>query len=948
MNNFQITKFEAPISTLDDVRGTTITLEEFLNDVQNGKDYNKQVGPVRAAGDIEKKRKLKKSICDYVKLSGVFETRSDSSLKQHNGIICLDFDHLEDIPSIRLQIEQDEYVMFTFISVSGDGIKVGVKIDPENHDQSFEGLKRYFLHNYKLEVDKQAKNVGRACFISYDQNVFRNPNSKTFFPDFEEIIDFDSGEVIKQPRQFNPAFSGSVYDYTEGLIKQIEDKKIDLTEDYNDWMLICFCMASLGEDGRNLFHRLSTFNAQYKPKDADIKFSNAVRTARFTQPTYFFKRCKDLGLNMSKKVQFISIPSANPDEDQTEMMVNFTISWPNNIKLSPQEKRDAQVTINDYHFFVHNHQVYFGQIRKGDMTFEDKTNFEIVPHYLITDEFGNTSRIIEFQSSRGVKTLENIETGNFTSKEAFAKHIEKHNRVASWNAKEWELYRRYFYNFCHPASQISIMGYHYDDFFAFGNGILADKKFIPTDKFGIVEYNSKKYFLPSASEMYKHTNEFESEKKFKYVDRRVGFTEWAELFLQVYGDNGKIGIMFPIMSIFSDIIYKNTGHFPFLHLYGKKSSGKSTMAQSIMSLFYQTEGQSAGQNINSTTTSSFYRLLGQIRNGIVLFEEFNNDDDIVKVEALKQIYNRENRVVSDKNAKQGSNKTVGQPIYSAVILTGQNLPIRDPALFTRTIHLSFFKNSNFSEVETKVYNRLRAMQGQGLTCVAAEIINLRSRFEEQFANHYDSMKDIISRSFKGEAAVRLTSHCAMMVAAYDCLKDVLHFPFTKEDLLNVVINAAVEQGEKVSGTEENVQFWDSLSYLLMQKLVTMNRHFVIQRKDSFMGSNDKMIEVDGSPRLLFIRIKDIAPTYMIEQRKQGKKPMDENTLKSYLKNSPAFIGNAKSLSIGGSKSSAMVFNYDMLCEDGYDFEYSELDLYDSSFQNPFQADRNKYNQEPPF
>lgn len=46
----------------------------------------------------------------------------------------------------------------------------------------------------------------------------------------------------------------------EDIIQQIEEKQIDIASAYSDWRDIGFAFAdALGEDGRNLYHRISRF-----------------------------------------------------------------------------------------------------------------------------------------------------------------------------------------------------------------------------------------------------------------------------------------------------------------------------------------------------------------------------------------------------------------------------------------------------------------------------------------------------------------------------------------------------------------------------------------------------------------------------------------------------------------------------------------------------------------
>lgn len=946
MKEYLITQFKAPLASKEETERTIIPLSQFLEEVRSGSKYDSQIGKVRAESDQKKRSGIKKTKCDYVKVSGQFETRNDNTLIEHSGLILLDFDHLENLASVKMQLSQDEYIMFIFISTSGDGLKVGIKIPQDKHSESFDALETYFLHNYKLQTDKSCKNVGRACFTSYDEKLYLNEHSRVFHPEFYEEVDTETGEVIQKPRTYEVKtfIQEDEAAYMDGLVKQIEERGYDLTSDYNDYLLTAFSCASLGETGRPFFHRLSKFHPDYDYKDSDKKFNNALQSTKFTAPGWFYRKCKDLGLNMKRKGSVLRTTHTNHEEANQGGQVSYSINWPVMVKLSKEDKQKAEEMVSKYLFFIHGHIFYQGKLKQGEISFQPKTNFEILPHYLVRDMDGRTARIIEFIDSDGKVALEHIPTESFTSKQAFSKVIEKDNRVSSLNEDEWTRWKQFLYKNCPTADEVSILGQQEEGYFCFNNGILHQEKFFPTNRFGMVEFEGQNLFFPGSSDMYRFSkNKYQFEKEFKYTRRQVSFTQWAELFYKVYGENGAIALMFTIMSLYSDIVFKSIGHFPFLHLFGKKSSGKSTLAQSIMSLFFKTEGKSVTTNINSVTNSSFYKKLNQIRNGIVLFEEFNSDLKTDMVEQIKGVYNRNGRTTSDMSNLFSTNRTSTPPIESAIILTGQYLPVADPALFTRTIHLSFFKNGNFSQDERKLYNELKALEGDGLTCIMADILKHRSLFEDRFMSLYNENRKKVADDYEGEAAERIASHNCMLISTYQALRDVMRFPFTEVDLVNVIEKVSKEQAEKSKDTGESFQFWDTLAWMVMQGMAKNEKEFKIKAVNS-INLESGTITFKTTTRLLYLRLNMIAPDYNKSMKSQGRKNLDITTLRSYLKNHISYIGVTSTRFPGTSPTTVMVFNYDMLSSD-FDFEYdyakAQQELYGYGNQNPYEAPASK-------
>ena len=136
------------------------------------------VKKIRSEKDKDE-RKILKSKLPAVCFSGTFSRRSDNALIKHSGIICLDFDEYKS-NKLMLQEKQrlckDKYVLSVFVSPSGNGLKVLVKIPTivENHKSYFLSLQNYFKSE---NFDKSCKNVSRVCYESYDPLIYINPLS---------------------------------------------------------------------------------------------------------------------------------------------------------------------------------------------------------------------------------------------------------------------------------------------------------------------------------------------------------------------------------------------------------------------------------------------------------------------------------------------------------------------------------------------------------------------------------------------------------------------------------------------------------------------------------------------------------------------------------------------------------------------------------------------------
>lgn len=167
--------------------------------IKNG-NSKELVEGIRVEQDSDLRNKLKKnlpSIC----FSGKFTKRADSALLEHSGLICLDFDKFatkKDMKKFNEFIRKDRYTFASFVSPSGNGYKVVVKIpkDHKHHKMYFDALSDYYESPY---FDSVTKNLSRVCYESYDPRIFINDDSEVWTDkaDFEHFELREKKPIIK-------------------------------------------------------------------------------------------------------------------------------------------------------------------------------------------------------------------------------------------------------------------------------------------------------------------------------------------------------------------------------------------------------------------------------------------------------------------------------------------------------------------------------------------------------------------------------------------------------------------------------------------------------------------------------------------------------------------------------------------------------------------------------
>jgi hypothetical protein len=161
-----------------------------LNRIKNGnsKDFINQLR-VMSDEDYQKNKNKLPGVC----FNGKFKTRSASGLIEHSGLIVLDFDKFNTIEEAQVfkdSIISDEFIFAAWISPSGKGVKVLVKIpaNEKDHKAYFEALKKHFDSD---NWDDSGKDVSRFCYESFDPEIYINEDSSIWIekesPDIEDI-----------------------------------------------------------------------------------------------------------------------------------------------------------------------------------------------------------------------------------------------------------------------------------------------------------------------------------------------------------------------------------------------------------------------------------------------------------------------------------------------------------------------------------------------------------------------------------------------------------------------------------------------------------------------------------------------------------------------------------------------------------------------------------------
>ena len=96
------------------------------------------------------------------------------------------------------------------------------------------------------------------------------------------------------------------------VVDEIRNRGIDITAKYDEWMLEGFALGSLGEDGREPFHTISSMHPEYDYDKCNAKFDNILASSRnMVSIGSFFDIAKRYGID-------ISMPKGRPRKTEQQ------------------------------------------------------------------------------------------------------------------------------------------------------------------------------------------------------------------------------------------------------------------------------------------------------------------------------------------------------------------------------------------------------------------------------------------------------------------------------------------------------------------------------------------------------------------------------------------------------------------------------------------------------
>lgn len=691
------------------------------------------------AEEVVKNQKEIKKTLDYVTPGGTFHPyRQADYCQERSGLIVIDLDDVENLYATKIQLEQDPYARMIFVSPSGTGLKVLVAIETtKEHKDYFNDLSFYFQREYNLKPDSSGSDISRACYLSYDPDLFFNEGSQVWKyrglkPQKEETKNLVSTENKKR------STGQKNLKQIRALVDQIEANGLDITTDYGkEWLLIAFSLSTLGEDGRELFHRVSRQNPGYDEQETDAKFTNALKESRFTNPAKFFSICQDYGMDITlgkgKKAQAEGEPAteaATEGESQPEQ--------PKPEKAQPVKERSRRLStaMTSVHY-DDEEMTLLVKSGKNWVTCCDGYFFYL--RYVTEDEQENVSWIIEFQpfGKEQSFTLE-LTNKEFLSPDSFDEAIA--SRGLALNAGKAELKLIRTYNFqkwgVKKAVKVIRFGFHEQSNTYFFSNKAFNGEIVEPDENNIIHTNGKHVVLPSLND--------DLDDRFILTPAPMSFNQWYELYVKAYlWDNAFLPVCFYLTSLFRDVALAHKKIAPLLYVYGVAGTGKSSVLRSLTNLFGREQPEI---NLKADNTDAVVpKMLSIVSNGLVQFDEMTDDS---KFQGMFQAsYDNIGRMRTPDNAR-GKLDFESIDVKSMIMLTANHMPKYQP--FLERCLFMINNNKKKTEDQRKNWEILQDLGKGGLAGISVELFHHRELVKREYSKAYNTLLRKFKSLFPGD------------------------------------------------------------------------------------------------------------------------------------------------------------------------------------------------------
>lgn len=538
--------------------------------------------------------------------------------------------------------------------------------------------------------------------------------------------------------------------------------------------------------------------------------------------------------------------------------------------------------------------------------FKDKSkpisNFLMRVLYHVRTGDDKSYRLIEILNVYKHKAVIKVDTDDFISNNGFKKTVARAGNFV-WKGTESQLanLQEKLQHDEIPTEFVRTLGWHDKaGAYMWANGMydIQNKVFLHVDEYGIIRHNDINYFIPALSSMFEGKEAmYLNEKAFVYEYSGITPDEWLNQFIDVFGENGQIGFVFNVACLFRDVVFDGMRkRFPILNGYGKRGSGKGTLIERLMKLYGK--GQVQVMLGGSSTAVGFMRKFAQFKNSLVWLDEYKNNLKTKVIESLKNLYDG---VGYERGKMTNDFDTESTPILSGCILSGQEMPTIEPALYSRVIMLTF-RETTRTEKQKQKFLELINMEKKGISHITCQLLGMRESFVNEYRQVHDESVVVLSKAVNNEDIdERFIQSYAFLLATQKLIRkhEIVKLPFTEENFIETLTTNLVNQFMIMQGSDDVSKFWEvveQMAHMQPVPLIKEGTHYMLK---------------DG---ILWIRMQLISGLYEKEMRSKGDaNVLSKSTLDQYLtSDAQRFFARDRKQFSDGSCSHCIGFKYTQL------------------------------------
>lgn len=298
MDNIDIFSDEYKVSIYNgvtDKTGIVATLATFLRDTKHQKDIEQ----ARHITDKEQRKIIKRRMPQAVIGGTCYPTRSAENTTR-NGLICVDIDatdnpNISDWQSLKEQLSIIPEIAYISLSFSANGLFLIIPLEnPQKFTDHFKQLGIDFSA-MGLTIDHACSDVCRMRCMSYDTHPYINHAARTY-----KRLYKPQQRPLRQVQHYSNSEDDTLSKIAQ-LVQQIIETNTNITSNYDDWIKAGQALSSLGEEGREFYHAISSVDGRYKEKQTDNKYNSFLRTTHAVGIGTLFHICKEYGIIAQNK-----------------------------------------------------------------------------------------------------------------------------------------------------------------------------------------------------------------------------------------------------------------------------------------------------------------------------------------------------------------------------------------------------------------------------------------------------------------------------------------------------------------------------------------------------------------------------------------------------------------------------------------------------------------------